>query len=401
MAWIDHAIFWHVYPLGFAGVDIRGDQEAHPGNPGDAHPGEHAKAEGLKQLEQSLDYLISLGCNGLLLGPIFRSHTHGYDTIDHFGIDPRLGTEEDFDALAAACNEKGIALVLDGVFSHVGEGFVRPELIGEGVFEGHGDLKRLNHADPACQAYVAEVMQYWCARGVRGWRLDAAYSMENSFWTQVLPKVRQEHADVWILGEVIHGDYPAIIAESGMDSLTQYELWKAIWSGLNDANFFELEWSVRRHMEFLEHFIPNTFVGNHDVTRIASKVGQDKAVLAAVLLLTMPGIPSIYYGDELGMEGIKEERIGGDDAVRPEWQPEWVEGDEPAVLGVWKSLIALRRQHSWLVNATVETLELENEHYVYRVQQRGGQERLEVELSLSPSPRAIIRNANAEIIWQR
>ncbi|AZA10359.1 alpha-amylase family glycosyl hydrolase [Corynebacterium gerontici] len=382
MAWIDHAIFWHVYPLGFAGVDIRGEQE---------------KGDGLTRLRSSLDYLIALGCNGLLLGPIFASQTHGYDTIDHLRIDPRLGTEEDFDALVADCQEKGIALVLDGVFSHVAEGFVRPELIGEGVFEGHGDLKRLRHEDPACQAYVAEVMRYWLDRGASGWRLDAAYSVSNEFWAKVLPPVREAHPDAWILGEVIHGDYPAIVEESGMDSVTQYELWKACWSALHDANFFELEWSVRRHMEFLEHFIPNTFVGNHDVTRIASKVGQDKAVLAAVLLLTMPGIPSIYYGDELGMEGVKEERMGGDDAVRPSW----TEPGESSVLGVWKSLIALRRQHSWLVNATVETLELENERYCYRVQQRGGQDFLEVELSLFDAPTAIIRNAQQEVIWQR
>lgn len=382
MAWIDHAIFWHVYPLGFAGVDIRG---------------EHKEGRGLQALRASLDYLIGLGCNGLLLGPIFASQTHGYDTIDHFRIDPRLGTEEDFDALAAACQEKGIALVLDGVFSHVAADFVRPELIGEGVFEGHGDLKRLNHEDPACQEYVTGVMQHWLDRGASGWRLDAAYSVSNDFWAAVLPPVREAHPDAWILGEVIHGDYPAIVQESGMDSVTQYELWKAAWSALHDANFFELEWSVRRHMEFLEHFIPQTFVGNHDVTRIATKVGQDKAVLAAVLLFTMPGVPSVYYGDELGMEGLKEERMGGDDAVRPAW----TEPGKPAVLGVWKSLISLRRQHSWLVNATVETLELENERYRYRVQQRGGDAFLEVELSLFDAPTAIIRNAQGEAIWQR
>lgn len=85
--------------------------------------------------------------------------------------------------------------------------------------------------------------------------------------------------DVWIMGEVIHGDYPAIVRQSGMDSLTQYELWKAIWSSLESANFYELDWSLKRHNEFLESFAPQTFVGNHDVTRIASRVGDAGASL--------------------------------------------------------------------------------------------------------------------------
>ena len=122
------------------------------------------------------------------------------------------------------------------------------------------------------------------------WRLDAAYAVSPAFWTRVLPAVRREFPDVWIMGEVIHGDYPAIVRQSGMDSLTQYELWKAIWSSLESANFYELDWSLKRHNEFLESFAPQTFVGNHDVTRIASRVGDAGASLAMTVLFTVLAI---------------------------------------------------------------------------------------------------------------
>ena len=106
--WGDHAILWQVYPLGFTGAE----RAALP----DGEPARHR----LGQLEPWLDYAVELGCNGLLLGPVFASESHGYDTIDHFRIDSRLGDEADFDALVAAADQRGLRLILDGVFNHVG-----------------------------------------------------------------------------------------------------------------------------------------------------------------------------------------------------------------------------------------------------------------------------------------
>lgn len=106
MSWANQAIWWQVYPLGFSGAPIR-----------DAHP---SPAPRLRRLLGWLDYAVEMGVSGLLLGPIFASQTHGYDTVDHFRIDPRLGGDEDFDALVAACQGRGLRILLDGVFSHVG-----------------------------------------------------------------------------------------------------------------------------------------------------------------------------------------------------------------------------------------------------------------------------------------
>ena len=104
--WVEHAIFWHVYPLGFVGAEIRPERPA-------------SLAHRLGRLTGWLDYAIELGASGLLLGPIFAAASHGYDTIDHFRIDPRLGDDADFDALIEAARRRGLNVVLDGVFNHV------------------------------------------------------------------------------------------------------------------------------------------------------------------------------------------------------------------------------------------------------------------------------------------
>lgn len=322
----DTTIWWQVYPLGFTGTPIRPSNE-----------GERALTPRLDAIIPWLDYLIDMGANGLLLGPVFASETHGYDTVDYYRIDSRLGDDAAFDRLIDACRSRGIRVMLDGVFNHVGRSFpaFRDALAGHGHesmfhitrnagggvdyrrFEGHPELPELNHDSEEVVRLVTDVMLHWLRRGASAWRLDAAYAVSPAFWTRVLPAVRREFPDVWIMGEVIHGDYPAIVRQSGMDSLTQYELWKAIWSSLESANFYELDWSLKRHNEFLESFAPQTFVGNHDVTRIASRVGDAGASLAMTVLFTVGGVPSIYYGDEQAFRGVKEDRMGGDDAVRP------------------------------------------------------------------------------------
>jgi glycosidase len=172
-----------------------------------------------------------------------------------------------------------------------------------------------------------------------------------------------------MFGEVIHGDYAGFVEATGFDSVTQYELHKAIWSSLNDGNVHELAWALKRHTELLERFAPMTFVGNHDVTRIASQTAdRHDALDAAAILLTLPGLPTVYYGDELGWQGVKEDRLGGDDAIRPVLPDEMVPNDElqSRTLDAYRALIARRRADPWLRDARLEVTHLDHERLVYR-----------------------------------
>lgn len=387
----DHAIWWQVYPLNALGAPTHGYTAA-----------DHAHR--LPGLIPWLGHVQELGCDGILLGPIFESATHGYDTLDHFRIDPRLGDESDFTALIAAAHARGLAVMLDGVFNHVG---VNHPLVAETLagrshairlidtptgptpapWEGHGDLALLNHDDPAVVDLVTDVMTYWLERGIAGWRLDVAYAVPSHFWREVLARVRATHPDAVFLGEVIHGDYAAIAQEDTLTAVTQYELWKATWSSLKDTNFWELAHALTRHQEFSTRALMQTFVGNHDVTRIASQVGDDGAALAAAILFTVPGMPSVYYGDEEAFRGEKGTGAYADDPIRP---PLPATPEQLAPFGAWmrrhyQALIGLRRRHPWLTHGQLTVTGKDNTWITYRV--ASGARTAAVRLEVGPVPR--------------
>ena len=389
--WVEHAVWWHIYPLGFTGAE--------PEAPG---PGTAVRHR-LGKLRDWLGYAVDLGASGIALGPIFTSGSHGYDTINHYAIDPRLGDQGDFSALLDAAHARGLRVLLDGVFNHVGRGFPAfRRAIDEGpaspdakwfrmtwpagsppgaepeyaTFEGHRGLVALNHDEPAVAGYVTDVMRHWLRAGADGWRLDAAYAVPSEFWAAVLPQIRAQHPDAYLVGEVIHGDYARIVSDCGLDSLTQYELWKAIWSSLNEHNFFELAWALKRHNGFLDTFVPFTFTGNHDVTRLASRLADDRHLAhALVLLFTVGGTPAVYYGDEQAFRGIKEDLPGGDDDIRPAFPatPADLAPDGWPTYRLHQDLIGLRRRHPWLHRAHSHVLDLANEHLIYEVTGAVGQ----------------------------
>jgi cyclomaltodextrinase / maltogenic alpha-amylase / neopullulanase len=369
-SWADHAILWQVYPLGFTGAEPA------------ALPAGVPVRHRLRHLEAWLDYAVELGCNGLLLGPVFAAQTHGYDTTDHFRIDARLGDDDDFDALVTAAEQRGLRLILDGVFNHVGREFPAFKAAVAGgpgtpaarwfrrtadgsdyaVFEGHGQLVELDHDEPAVLSYVIEVMTHWLARGAGGWRLDAAYAVPPSFWAKAVPAVREAFPRAWFLGEMIHGDYAAYAAEAGLDSITQYEVWKAVWSSLNDRNFYELDHALGRHNAFMDGELAQTFVGNHDVSRLATILNDDRHFSHALaVLFCVGGVPSVYYGDEQGFRGLKEDREGGDDAIRPAFpaSPAGLLPDGWRYYRLHQRLIGFRRRHPWLVRARTSAEHLE------------------------------------------
>lgn len=383
-------ILWQLHPLTFVGA------------PPAAEMG--AQEPRLLRLLPWLDHVIELGANALLLGPVFQSRTHGYDTSDHYRVDSRLGSEADLRQVLDGAHARGVRVVLDGVFNHVGRDFpALMDLEANGtasayadwfrrrsngalrVFEGHDILVELNHDEPAVADYVVDVMSHWLERGVDGWRLDAAYAMPDRFWSAVSQRVLDRHPQAWLFGEVIHGDYAAKVMAGGFHAVTQYELWKAVWSGLNDRNLFELAHALGRHDALLDTFVPQTFIGNHDVTRIASQLTDSRHLAhALVVLLTVAGSPSIYAGDELGWEAVKQDRLGGDDAVRPAFPGSPADVERGGAFRLHQELIAMRRRQPWVHGARLEVEHLANKALVY-VSAADGR-RLAVLLNLDDEP---------------
>lgn len=329
MAWYDEAVFYHIYPLGLTGAPMHNDYGA--------------PQPRLRTLFPWIDHMAELGCNALYIGPLFESQSHGYDTTDYRKLDSRLGTNQDLKDFVAACHGKGIRVVLDGVFNHTGRDFFafrdiqehredsqyrdwycNVDFRGDTEYQdgfsyenwgGYNLLAKLNQRNPAVREYLCDTVKFWVSEfDIDGIRLDAADVLDFDFMRALRRTADTVKADFWLMGEVIHGDYGRWLAPGLLHSVTNYRLHKALYSGHNDHNYFEIAHTVRETN--LKWKLYN-FVDNHDVARIASKLSAKANLLPVhVLLYTLPGIPSVYYGSEFGIEGKKER--GSDASLRPE-----------------------------------------------------------------------------------
>lgn len=396
-------IWYHLYPLGFLGAE---DENPAPG------AADGPIAHRLPGLVDWLDYLVDLGITALLMGPVFESESHGYDVVDPYHVDRRLGTEADLVHLIDECRRRSLRVGLDAVFHHVGRGhpyfldlrahgresawrdwfevdFDRPGPDGftYADFEGHSQLVKLNHSNPQVLEWAVDVARFWIEHGVDAFRLDAAYALPPHFVRTFTERTRALRTDVFLVGEVIHGDYVRTARQTQLTTLTQYELWKAIWSSLNDGNFFELAHTLQRHADFCQHFPPWNFVGNHDTTRIATQL-RDKRLLphALALLFTLPGIPAVYAGDEQRATGRKYDRAGGDAKIRRplKFRPGELEGESHRIWNLHCDLIAVRRARPWLVTGELNVTHTDNRLMTYEV--RAGRERVVVALNTDDKP---------------
>lgn len=330
MAWYDEAVFYHIYPLGLAGAPKQNDY----GEP----------VHRLNTLLPWVDHIKEIGGSALYIGPLFESVGHGYETTDYKKLDSRLGTNEDLTAFVAYCHEQGINVIFDGVFNHTGRDFFafkdiqanrensqykdwycNVNFCGNNEYNdgfsydnwgGYNLLVKLNQKNPAVVDYICDVIRFWVSEfDVDGIRLDAADVLDFDFMKALRRTANEVKPDFWLMGEVIHGDYSRWVNGETLHSVTNYTLHKALYSGHNDHNYFEIAHTVRRlqNMGTLKLY---NFVDNHDVERIYTKL-TNKAHFAPVhvLLYTLPGVPSIYYGSEFGIEGRKE--YGSDDSLRP------------------------------------------------------------------------------------
>ncbi len=335
MAWYDEAVFYHIYPLGLTGAPKTNSYEE--------------PQHRLNILLPWISHIKEIGCNALYIGPLFESVGHGYETTDYKKLDSRLGTNEDLTAFVEECHRQGIRVILDGVFNHTGRDFFAFQDIkknrenssykdwylnvnfwGNNEYNdgfsyenwgGYDLLAKLNQNNPAVKDYICGVIRFWASEfKIDGIRLDAADVLDFGYMHALRQTASEIGPDFWLMGEVIHGDYTRWVNEGTLHSVTNYHLHKALYSGHNEHNYFEIAHTVRRLYDMggsrPDGLKLYNFVDNHDVERIYTKL-NNKAhfVPVHILLYTLPGVPSIYYGSEFGIEGKKERY--SDASLRP------------------------------------------------------------------------------------
>lgn len=326
--WFDESVFYQIYPLGYCGAERKNDF------------GEIRHR--LCKIEENIPYFKSLGVNAVLFNPLFESETHGYDTVDFYKVDRRLGDNEDFKVLVKKLHKEGIKVVLDGVFNHTGREFApfkEVRLHGESSdyrfwfninfnsdnnyndgfsyenWEGHNELVKLRLDNWDLQKYLMDAVRYWIKEfDIDGLRLDVCYLLPEWFMELLRRTVKELKDDFFLVGEVIHiGNFAKNITPERLNSVTNYECFKGMVSAVNSDNLNEIEYSMNRLFGDFnwclytgKHLL--NFVDNHDVLRAYTAL-QDKRKIYNLyaLLFTMPGIPCVYYGSECGAEGDKSD----------------------------------------------------------------------------------------------
>ncbi len=324
--WYERGVFYHIYPLGLVGAPKENR--------------ESSVTDRFGQLCEWISHIRSLGCNAIYIGPLFESSTHGYDTRDYRMVDRRLGDKEGFQEFVSRCHKEGIKVVVDGVFNHTGRDFFAfQDILNHGAsspyrdwyrginfsccsplgdsfgyeaWQGHFELPCLNLFNPAVKQYLFDTVQFWIHTfDIDGIRLDCANVLDFGFMKELRQNSAEMKEDFWLMGEVIHGEYGRWVNQDILHSVTNYELHKSIYSGHNDHNYFEIAHNVKRLESIGSQLY--TFVDNHDENRIASKLNNLQHLYPVyTLLFTLPGIPSIYYGSEFGLEG---KRTNTDDSM--------------------------------------------------------------------------------------
>ena len=381
--WVTNAVFYHIYPLGFCGAP-----EYNPGG---------AAVPRLDKLADWIPHLKKLGVNTLYLGPVCQSVKHGYDTSDYNEIDCRLGDNASFAALCDALHANGIRVVMDGVFNHVGRDFWAFQDVqehGQGsrycswfqnlnfgggspmgdpfwyeAWQGHYELVKLNLRNPEVVRHLLDAVGGWMDRfHIDGLRLDAADCVDMDFFRALKGYVKARDPEFWLMGEIIHGDYARWANPELLDTVTNYECWKGLWSAHNTKNYFEIAHSLNRQFGpggIYRNLYLYNFADNHDVDRLSSTL-TDPALLKNVytLLYTMPGAPSVYYGSEWAIEGKRTS--SSDDALRPCLELEEMLELDQGLCEHLSTLAELRRAFPALRVGGYENVVIKNEQLVFR-----------------------------------
>jgi glycosidase len=359
----------------------------------------------LAGIADRLPYLADLGVNVLYLTPIFlASSNHRYNTYDYFTIDPRVGTIDEFRLLVTGAHRLGMRILLDGVFNHCGRGFFPffdvmengaasawagwfrvdgfpVDAYGRHRFDGWlgaAEVPEIDLAHPEARAYMLRVAEYWTAQGIDGWRLDAVpHVRHRAFWGELREVVRRVNPDAYLLAEI--WEDPSAWLGTGFDGATNYAFRDAVVEFL-----FTRTLTASAFAERLERATPPdpcaaagmcNLLGSHDTPRLWSLADGDERLvrMALTLLFAFPGVPSLYYGDEIGLEGGPEP----DNRRAMDWdERRWNVDLRPLI----RQLSADRRSMRALREGTWETVQADDarERCVFR--RRAGEEEYVIEV---------------------
>ena len=334
--WAYESVFYQIYPLGFCGAPFENDG---------------VEKSRILKVKEWIPHIRGIGADAIYFSPVFESDTHGYNTRDFRKIDCRLGSNEDFAEVCRSLHEAGIRVVLDGVFNHVGRGFWAFQDVlknrenspylnwfhinlggnsnyNDGLWyegwEGNYDLVKLNLKNEEVVNHILESVRFWVETfDIDGLRLDVAYLLDHDFVRRLRSFCDGLKKDFFLVGEILNGDYKTLVNDQMLHSCTNYECYKGLYSSFNSMNLFEINHSLLRQFgpegwTLYKGLHLMTFVDNHDVSRVASILTNEKHLpLIYALAFGMPGIPCIYYGSEWGAKGNKSD---GDPALRPSFE---------------------------------------------------------------------------------
>ena len=382
--WTRSSVFYHIYPLGFCGASPKNDFSSQP-------------VPALKKIYTWINHILDMQINAIYLGPVFESTAHGYDTADYFKVDRRLGDNYTLKELTGFLHTNGIKVILDGVFNHVGRDFwAFKDVLNYGEasayrnwfsnidfskkspyndpfsYEGwnnHYDLVKLNLDNADTRNHLLAAVEMWINEfDIDGLRLDAADCVSIDFLSELSRFTKKMKPDFWLMGEVIHGDYRNWVNTDTLDSATNYECYKGLYSSHNDVNYFEIAYSLKRQFGadgIYKDLLLYNFVDNHDVSRIMNTLKNEAYIYPLLILLfTMPGIPSIYYGSEFGIEGMKQEK--SDELLRPELDLTKCKNEgNMDILRVTKILSGIRQNIHTLGYGSYEQVYVNHEQFVF------------------------------------
>ncbi|NJN32392.1 MAG: glycoside hydrolase family 13 protein, partial [Synechococcales cyanobacterium RM1_1_8] len=413
--WVKQAVFYQIFPDRFA----KTQRPRHslpaamqvPLEDWEAPPQFHSyKGGDLWGAMEQLDYLVDLGITALYFTPIFQSASnHRYHTHDYYNVDPLLGGNAAFDDFLQAAHDRQLKVVLDGVFNHASRGFFHfNDILENGPnsawidwfqieqfplsaydgdrpanYKGWWDMRALpvfNHDHPPVREYLMQVGEYWVGKGIDGWRLDVPGEVKTEgFWEEFRDRIKAINPEAYIVGEIWDDATPWLKGDQ-FDGVMNYPFTSATlafvagdrvalplvegpgyypYPSLDAIAYSEKITALLQQYPWEIQLTQLNLLDSHDTARALSVVGEDRASyeLALLLLMTFPGAPSIFYGDEVGLAGGLDPDCRRGFPAPEQW--------DQAYLSLHKQLIALRRRHPALCLGRYQPLAAEGLAYAF------------------------------------